>query len=170
MQPNQPQRNSVQQAIILDLSLFILDLLDPRKIRLSAESRDYILEVPSALVLMLRDSRVGDPTLFLFIYSLLVKTINKYKEKRITDQRIVRLVDSPDFAIRGEAWKISQRLFDEYSSLIDIAPRSTLSDDLQDQNQYSKRMLQVTQLCDTMLSAHFPKKIKNYCKGFILRN
>jgi|GEM_PF-3796951 len=82
---------------------------------------------------MLRDSRVGDPTLFLFIYSLLVKTINKYKERRIIDQRIVRLVNSPDFAVRGEAWRITQRLFDEFSSLIDIAPRDTLPEDLMNQ-------------------------------------
>lgn len=138
MNQNQTPTNNIQQAIILDLSLFILDLLDSRKIKERTEIRDHILEVPSALVLMLRDSRVGDPTLFLFIYSLLVKTINKYKEKQITDRRIARLIDSPDFAVRGEAWRITQQLFDEFSSLIDIAPRETLSEDLRNQeSEYS---------------------------------
>lgn len=79
MQPNQPPRNNVRQAVILDLSLFILDLLDPKKIQSRAEIGDHLLEVPSALVLMLRDSRVGDPTLFLFIYSLLKKQFANIK-------------------------------------------------------------------------------------------
>jgi len=139
MQPNQPPRNNIRQVVMLDLSLFILDLLDSRKIQSRAEIRDHILEVPSALVLMLRDSRVGDPTLFLFIYSLLVKTIKKYKEKRISDQRIARLVDRPDFVVRGEAWRITQRLFDEFSPLIDIAPRATLSEDLRDQESENRK-------------------------------
>lgn len=130
MQPNQPTGNNIRQAVMLDLSLFILDLLDARKIQERAEIRNHILEIPSALVQMLRDSRVGSPILFLFVYSLLVKIINQYREKHITDQRIVRLVNSPDYTIRGEASRITQRLFDEFSSLIDIEPKATSSDDL----------------------------------------
>lgn len=132
MQPNQPARNNnIRQAVMLDLSLFILDLLDARIIQERAEIRDHILEVPSALVQMLRDSRVGSPILFLFVYSLLVKVINQYKEKQVTDQRITRLVDSPDYTVRGEASRITQRLFDEFSSLIDLESKTTSLDDIE---------------------------------------
>ncbi len=139
MQPNQPLKNNIRQAVMLDLSLFVLDLLDPQKIQLKARDRDHLLEVPSALVLMLRDSRIGDPTLFLFIYSLLVKTIGKYKEKHILNQRITQLIDSPDLVVRRAAWGIAQRLFDEFSSLINIAPRPTLPENLSDQALESRK-------------------------------
>lgn len=136
------QASQPQQVIMLDLSLFILDLLDPRKIQERAEIRDHILEVPSALVQMLRDSRVGSPILFLFIHSLLVKSINKYKKEQITDQRIARLVNSPDFVIRQEAMGISQRLFDEFSDLIETeskvaTPDSSAIPEIQAKNKAS---------------------------------
>ncbi|MBK9927833.1 MAG: LysM peptidoglycan-binding domain-containing protein [Anaerolineales bacterium] len=130
MEPSQTSNNTPRQAILLDLSLFILDFLDTNKIKESASIRDHILEVPSALVQMLRDSRVGSPILFLFIYALLVKTINKYRAKQITDSRIVRLVNSRDYEVRGEAWRITQKLFEEFSSLIDIVPKSALPEDI----------------------------------------
>lgn len=118
--------NNPKQSILLDLSLFIIDLLDTNKIQKNATSNDHILEVPSALVQMLRDSRVGSPTLFLFIYSLLIKTINKYKLQQINDSRIAKLATSPDYVIRGEAWRTTQNLFNQFSSLIDIAPKTDL--------------------------------------------
>lgn len=130
MEQNQASKNTPRQAILLDLSLFILDLLDTNKIKENASVRDHILEVPSALVQMLRDSRVGSPVLFLFIYALLVKTINKYRAKQIADSRIARLVNSQDYEVRGEAWRIAQKLFEEFSSLIDIAPKTTLPEDI----------------------------------------
>jgi len=71
MVQNQASPNKTRHAIILDLSLFILDLLDKNKIRQNVTTQGDILEVPSALVEMLRDSRVGSPVLFLFVYSLL---------------------------------------------------------------------------------------------------
>ncbi len=139
MEQNQTQKNNPQETILLDLSLFILDLLDTQKIQKNAAIRNHILEVPSALVLMLRDSRVGSPVLFLFIYSLLVKTIKKYRDKHINDRRIANLINSPDHTVRGEAWKITQRLFDEFSSLIDIAPKVPLPDDLTKAEHENKR-------------------------------
>ncbi|MBI4761521.1 MAG: LysM peptidoglycan-binding domain-containing protein [Chloroflexota bacterium] len=130
MVQDRASNNTPRQAILLDLSLFILDLLDANKIKENASVRDRILEVPSALVQMLRDSKVGSPILFLFIYALLVKTINKYRTKQITDPRIARLVNSSDYEVRWESWRITQRFFEEFSSLIDIAPKATLLDDI----------------------------------------
>lgn len=130
MEPSQTSSSNPRQAILLDLSLFILDLLDTNKIKEYEPIRDHILEVPSALVQMLRDSRVGSPVLFLFIHALLVKTINKYRAKQITDSRIIRLVNSRDYEVRGEAWRIAQKLFEEFSSLIDIAPKAILPEDI----------------------------------------
>ncbi|MBK9207998.1 MAG: hypothetical protein IPL71_06735 [Anaerolineales bacterium] len=130
MEPSQTSNDNPRQAILLDLSLFILDLLDTTKIKENASIHGYVLEVPSALVQMLRDSRVGSPILFLFIYSLLVKIIQNNKGKPITDPRIARLLNSVDYQVRGEAWKITQKIFEEFSSLIDIAPKATLPEDL----------------------------------------
>ena len=139
MTQNHPQKSTPQQAIILDLSLFIIDLLDKNKIQQNVTIRGDLLEVPSALVEMLRDSRVGSPVLFLFVYSLLVKTITKYREKRINDPRIAYLINSPDQVVRGEAWKITKRLYDEFASLIDIAPNNTLSENLgKKENAYTR--------------------------------
>jgi hypothetical protein len=130
MQKIPPRKNTPQQAIILDLSLFIIDLLDKNKIQQNVTTRGDLLEVPSALVEMLRDSRVGSPVLFLFVYSLLIKTITKYREKQINDPRIAHLINSSDQVVRGEAWEITKQLYDEFSSLIDIVPNNTSSENL----------------------------------------
>ena len=138
MEQNRSPESNKRQSILLDLSLFILDLLDARKLRENAEMRDHILEVPSALVLMLRDSRVGSPVLFLLIYALLVKTIQKYKDRPINDPRIINLVNSPDYTVRRKAWKITQQFYDEFSTLIDIAPQDTLPEEL-NQSDYKNK-------------------------------
>lgn len=131
--------SGTRQAIILDLSLFILDLLDKNKIRQNVTTRGDILEVPSALVEMLRDSNVGSPVLFLFVHSLLTKTVKKYREKQIADPRVANLVNRSDYAVRGDAWKITRLLYDEFSPLIDIAPTSTLRENLSEtENAYTR--------------------------------
>jgi LysM repeat protein len=130
MVQNQASPNKTRQAIILDLSLFILDLLDKNKIRQNVTTQGDILEVPSALVEMLRDSRVGSPVLFLFVYSLLAKTVERYREKQIADPRITNLIRGPDYVVRSKAWEIAQSLYDEFASLIDVAPRTTLLEEI----------------------------------------
>jgi hypothetical protein len=139
MTQNQIPQNNPQQAIILDLSLFILDLLDKNKIQQNVTLRNDLLEVPSALVEMLRDSRVGSPILFLFVHSLLVKIKKKYREKQIDDPRIANLVSKSDHVVRADAWKITKRLYDDFSPLIDIAPNASLSENIGEEENTSTR-------------------------------
>ena len=113
------EQRTQKQAILLDLSLFILDILDADKIKKNIIAHDHILEVPSALVLMMRDLKSGSPTLFLFIHSLLNKLIQKHQGKPNSDQRIVMLLNSSAHQIRERAWRASQNLYNNFSPLIE---------------------------------------------------
>jgi len=88
---------------------------------------------------MLRDSRVGSPILFLFVHSLLEKTVEKYREKQIDDPRIANLVNSPDYVIRGKAWQIAQGLYNEFASLIDLTPETALAQHSSEGSDYPIR-------------------------------
>ncbi len=117
---NQQRIQYANQAIMLDLSLFIVDLLDTEKIKRGSLAPDHILEVPSSLVLMMRDSNSGSPILFLFMYALLKKLIKeqKQREDKNKDQRILELISSSDQEIRQKAWKASTNLTEYFSPLI----------------------------------------------------
>ena len=124
-----------KQAILLDLSLFILDILDADKIKKNIIAHDHILEVPSALALMMRDLKSGSPALFLFIHSLLNKFIQKHQGKQNNDPRIVTILNSSAHQIRERAWRASQNLYDNFAPLIE----GVLSDaSLSNQPEYER--------------------------------
>ena len=58
MQSPQPER----RMILLDVSLFALDLLDPVKVSEDIPTA-FSFEVPGAFVTMIRAARAGSPTL-----------------------------------------------------------------------------------------------------------
>ncbi len=121
---NQQKIQYANQAIILDLSLFILDILDAGKIKKKYNTTGHILEVPGALILMMRDAESGSPVLFLFIYSLLRKLSQKYTKRfatgqAITDQRLRQLVNAQEHQLTELALTASKRLFAEFLPLIE---------------------------------------------------
>lgn len=119
---NQQQSRTLKRVIMLDLSLFVFDLLDPVKINQKKHTRNKILEVPSALVLMMRDSKSGSPILFLFIYAILKKIKEKYTGKDITEPHLLKLKNSTNNQVRELALNAEKRLFENFSPLIDQRP------------------------------------------------
>jgi hypothetical protein len=117
---NQQRIQYANQAIMLDLSLFVLDILDADKIKQKPENSDHILEVPGALTLMMRDAESGSPILFLFIYSLLKKLRKKYADSVVSDQRLITIANArQDYQIREIALTATKRLFKEFAPLIE---------------------------------------------------
>lgn len=118
MTENQQQNQHIRQAIMLDLSVFILDLLDTEKIKKKALAPNYILEVPSALALMIHDAKSGSPILFLFIHALLKRLKRDYIGKPIQDQRIINLIQTSDLQIRNNALTATKVFVESFAPLI----------------------------------------------------
>jgi len=62
-----------QAELLLDISVFAYDLLDPDKLSVAISSRHLPLEVPGALVTMIQYARVGNARLREFFYAYLLK-------------------------------------------------------------------------------------------------
>ncbi len=132
------QKSQYQQRVImLDLSLFVLDFLDPDKISQKFELSNDIFEVPSALVLMMRDSKSGSPILFLFIYSFLKKIQKSYLKKSVNSKRLAELIHATEEQVKNMALEAEERFFDKFSPLIDqnLSNNKTAEKDYSQQDQ-----------------------------------
>jgi LysM repeat protein len=144
-------RQSVQQVILLDFSLFILDLLSPQKIKENVLSDNLILEVPGALVSMLWSARAdidsnsngGKSILFDFIYAHLLG-IKKYPINQNTqDQTILEVVAADQLKLHSLANIAYERLFSEFTDIIEGAtktkPHNSESEDKNSSNYLIRR-------------------------------
>lgn len=114
MQGSRPERHRV----MLDVSLFALDLLDPRRISEGASS-EFFLEVPGAFVAMIWAARDGESVLSDLIYAYLLKIRRDDLHIESPDQRIQTLVSATGEKLRAIAEGTAQRFIREYASLIE---------------------------------------------------
>lgn len=130
METNQNQQNG-WQVILLDLSLFILDLLSPQKIKESVITDSLILEVPGALVSMLwsakadtdSNSNEGKSILLDFIYAHLIGIKNNPSNQKSQEQIIRDVVAADQLKLHSLASVAYERLFSEFADLIEGATR-----------------------------------------------
>ena len=82
----------INHTVLLDISLFVLDVLSPENIIENYLNDNIILEVPSAFVTMIQDARAGNPLLGRFIYSHLLAIQKNPIHQQSTNSDIRRLV------------------------------------------------------------------------------
>lgn len=90
------QSPQAQNKILLDISLFVLDMLSPEKIKENYGNRDdgIVLEVPSAFITMIADAQVGNLLLRRFIGANLEVLKNNPIHISSNDPKIKKLVNS----------------------------------------------------------------------------
>jgi LysM repeat protein len=106
-----------QRKVLLDISLFALNLLDPDKTREEAATGTFSVEVPGALVTMIQKAKVGDPELLLeFLYAYLLKRAQYKKHiKFLSGTKKVKQ------ELKEEAKRAVERIIREYAPLIEGA-------------------------------------------------
>lgn len=120
-----------KKVVLLDLSMFLLDLLTPQKIKDNFSSSNIILEVPSALVTMMwsaladadTKSYKGHRILFEFIYAHLLGVKNNPIHHKSQNQRILDVVYADQEKLHSLASTAYQKLFLEFAPLIEGATK-----------------------------------------------
>lgn len=115
---------SEPHMILLDVSLFALDLLDPVRISEDA-SAAFSLEVPGAFVTMIRAAKAGSPTLRNFLSAYLLKIQRDELHIESPDERIRALVGATEEKLRAIAASAADRIIHEYAYLIEGAVRQS---------------------------------------------
>jgi hypothetical protein len=74
MDENRNTQNNQRHVVLLDISLFVLDMLSPEKIKenYGKSENGIVLEVPSAFITMIADAQAGNSLLKQFIGANLV--------------------------------------------------------------------------------------------------
>lgn len=108
-----------RRAYLLDVSLFIFDVLNPEKILRGVSSGNATLEVPSAFVTMIWSSASGDTLLQDLIYANLVGLRNNGALSRNPSEQIRRWANATNEELRGFSQTVLQRILDFYSQFID---------------------------------------------------
>ena len=115
-----------RRAYLLDVSLFIFDVLNPEKIQRSVSRGNAILEVPSAFVTMIWSSVSGDTLLQDLIYAYLVGLRNNGTLSRNPNEQIRRWSNATNEELRSFSQVIVEHILNFYSQFIDGAMRSEL--------------------------------------------
>lgn len=84
--------------VLLDISLFVLDMLSPEKIseKYRQGDEEFTLEIPSAFLTMIADAQAGNSLLLQFIKANLVALKNNPVHQQSLDPRIKRLVNADE--------------------------------------------------------------------------
>ena len=116
--PSSHQYQSQKQAkhVLLDISLFAMEMLDPQRVVTKSDEGIVTLEIPGALATMIEDAKAGNPLLWQFIYAHL-KYIQKYFSHAL-DEKIKKIVDASDNDLAGIASYRLQTLIETFSSKI----------------------------------------------------
>lgn len=112
---SQENFSRTQHTILLDISLFVLDMLSPEKIKEKYLQKDdgVILEVPSAFITMIIDAQAGNSLLREFIDVNLTAIKNNPLHKISKESKIQALVNSTE---------------EVFKELKDVAYRTILND------------------------------------------
>ena len=76
-----------RRYVLMDVSLFTGDFLDPARLQFRAETSGFHLEVPGALVTMIQQAQAGDTLLTDVLYAYLRITYRELQRRRSPEQR-----------------------------------------------------------------------------------
>jgi hypothetical protein len=124
-----------RRYVLMDVSLFTDDFLDPARLQVSAESSGFHLEVPGALVTMIQQAQTGETLLTDILYAYLRMTYRELQRRpppeqressqsRISDwaKRVERSLSGKEVKVlRSKAALATERLLKVYAPLIDGA-------------------------------------------------
>ncbi len=112
-------RQHKQQKILLDVSLFTQDFLDPRKVEEEAPRSPFSLEIPGALLAMIQAAQAENPDrLYEFLYAYLLKMHQDKKPIKLLGSSIT---DEEKDRLRTEAKQAVDRIINDYAPLIEGA-------------------------------------------------
>lgn len=114
-----------RRAYLIDISLFIFDVLDPKKIEEHLKLGNRTLEVPGALVTMIWSARMGNPLLYNFIYAHILGMKKKGFFEKSQSVLIHKWAQADEEALKTLCSSVHDRLLSYYTSMIDGAYRGT---------------------------------------------
>ncbi len=124
----EPQKEvAKEEVILLDISMFILNILSSERIYENYYSDNIVLEVPSALVNMIWTARANDERgvstskniLFELIYAHLIGFQKNPIHKKSKDLKVIHLLETIDDNLQGLAQKAYNRILYEFAPIID---------------------------------------------------
>ena len=121
-----PEIIEERRAYLLDISLFIFDILNPVKIIKSSSNNRVILEVPSAFVTMLWSSASGDTLLQELIYAYLIGMQKNGAFAKNKIEKIRYWANASNQEIKDFSQIVYKHIQDYYSQLIDGAKKRTI--------------------------------------------
>lgn len=130
-----PQEN--KHIVLLDISLFVLDMLSPEKIKENYGKRNdgIVLEVPGAFITMIADAQAGNTLLKQFIGAYLWVLKNNSIHKQSHDPRIKKLVHATREELETLKENVHKTILNDFAPLIvdvsktsEINEKSTYSD------------------------------------------
>lgn len=128
-----------QRKILLDISLFVLDMLSPEKIKskYSRDNDEIILEVPSALITMIVDAQVGNSLLKQFIRAYLYAFKKNPIHKNSQDLQIQNIINADELALEEIINNVHKTILTEFTPLIrNISKIDQASESRDDQGKY----------------------------------
>lgn len=114
-----------RHAILLDISLFILDVLSPENILSRYRDDDILLEVPSAFVTMLQDAQSGNSLLGEFIDAHLLAIRNNPIHQRSASSEIQRIILASKEELISIRNTITGTIIRDFAPIINGAVRSS---------------------------------------------
>ncbi|MBI3167034.1 MAG: LysM peptidoglycan-binding domain-containing protein [Chloroflexi bacterium] len=108
-----------RKAYLLDISLFVFDLLNLEKIINKVVTKEAVVEVPSALVTMIWSSISGDSLLIDLIYAHIKGMQRTGLISRNSSAKIHSLSNATDERIRQYSVEVYERIINRYSFIID---------------------------------------------------
>jgi LysM repeat protein len=106
--------------VLLDISLFVLDMLSPEKIRDKYRQGDeeFILEIPSAFLTMIADAQAGNSLLRQFIKVNLIALKNNPIHQQSSEPRIKRLVNADEETLDEITDTVQETILRDFVPLI----------------------------------------------------
>jgi len=123
--PEQPAPPDERRAYLIDISLFIFDVLDPKRIEEHLRLGNRILEVPGALVTMIWSARMGNPLLYNFIYAHILGMKKRGFFEKSQSELIHKYAQADEIALKTLCSSVHDRLLSHYTPMIDGAYRGT---------------------------------------------
>ena len=119
-----------RHTVLLDISLFVLDMLSPEKIRNKYTQQDdsIVLEVPSAFITMIVDAQAGNLLLKQFINANIVAVKNNPIHKQSKDPKVQELVNATDEKLEEIKAAVQKTILIDFAPLIkDISKADQLT-------------------------------------------
>lgn len=109
-----------KHVVLLDISLFVLDMLSPEKIKENYGKRNdgIVLEVPSAFITMIADAQAGNSLLMQFIGANLEAVRNNPIHKESQESQIQELVNATDARLKAVKENVHRTILQDFAPLM----------------------------------------------------